>query len=172
MGVKEQKRGGPKKDCLARNGAHACDRKKSEKALPKTPALGPSPEGDDVPRLPELPPLQDSGHIARGAVIAQYVRCGKPACRCASGSLHGPYWYRFFREEGRLFKQYIPGAEVEQVRAECKAYRQLQAHLLYKRRESQAKHRIIGDYLRAVRWALGNSARPGRHALAWEGDEA
>jgi DnaJ domain len=34
---------------------------------------------------------------------SEWVRCGK---KC-SGCPHGPYWYRYFREEGKLKKEYI-----------------------------------------------------------------
>jgi hypothetical protein len=38
----------------------------------------------------------------------QRVRCGNKKCRCANGgSLHGPYWYAYWTEEGRLKSQYI-----------------------------------------------------------------
>jgi hypothetical protein len=34
----------------------------------------------------------------------QEVRCGKPECtKCP----HGPYWYAFWREEGRVRSRYI-----------------------------------------------------------------
>ena len=60
-----------------------------------------------------------------GAVCAQYVRCGKPDCKCARGELHGPYWYRFWREDGcKLHKQYVRKADLEAVRAACAAYRE------------------------------------------------
>ena len=36
-----------------------------------------------------------------GAVCAQWVRCCRPNCRCARGHLHGPYFYRFWREGAR-----------------------------------------------------------------------
>lgn len=42
-----------------------------------------------------------------------YVRCGKSPCRCEPGSLHGPYYYRFTREGGRLRKRYVRKAEAE-----------------------------------------------------------
>ena len=32
------------------------------------------------------------------------VRCGKPTC---SSCPHGPYWYAYYREEGRLRSRYI-----------------------------------------------------------------
>jgi hypothetical protein len=43
----------------------------------------------------------------------QWVRCGKKTCtRCP----HGPYWYAYWREEGRVRSGYLgkqPPAEVE-----------------------------------------------------------
>ncbi len=41
----------------------------------------------------------------------QMVRCGKPGCsRCP----HGPYWYAYWREDGRMRSRYVgkrePGA--------------------------------------------------------------
>ncbi|MEL6353272.1 MAG: DUF6788 family protein [Cyanobacteria bacterium J06627_28] len=39
---------------------------------------------------------------------AELVRCGKPNCRCADGeSLHGPYWYGYRKEKGKLKSWYI-----------------------------------------------------------------
>ena len=39
----------------------------------------------------------------------QYRRCGKPACpRCAAGGAgHGPYWFAYWREDGRLRSRYL-----------------------------------------------------------------
>ncbi len=37
----------------------------------------------------------------------QRVRCGSKKCRCASGELHGPYWYAYWSEGGRTRSQYI-----------------------------------------------------------------
>ena len=53
-----------------------------------------------------------------GAVCAQWIRCGRPACRCDRGELHGPYHYLFWRERGRLRKRYVRLADVGAVRAE------------------------------------------------------
>ena len=56
-----------------------------------------------------------------GTVCQQWVRCGHPGCRCASGRLHGPYFYRFWRDGGRLRKQYVRRSDVE--RGQCQARR-------------------------------------------------
>lgn len=57
-----------------------------------------------------------------GVVCAQRVRCGKLRCHCASGQGHLAY-YRFWREDGRLHKQYIRRADLMLVRAACEARR-------------------------------------------------
>lgn len=67
--------------------------------------------------------------LLNGAVCASYVRCSKPKCKCASGSLHGPYYHRYQWHDGRVIKEYIPLAQVEEVRAACARYRQLQDQL-------------------------------------------
>jgi hypothetical protein len=64
-----------------------------------------------------------------GVVLAQWVRCGRAGCRCARGSLHGPYYYRFWREGGRLRKVYVRTAELEEVRARCEARRRARREL-------------------------------------------
>ena len=58
---------------------------------------------------------------AVGYLVAEYVRCGKPGCKCRRGEKHGPYWYLRFRrlESGvwRQRKRYIPADQVAAVRA-------------------------------------------------------
>lgn len=38
-------------------------------------------------------------------------RCGKKACKCAGADLgligHGPYWYSYWKESGKLKTQYV-----------------------------------------------------------------
>lgn len=58
-----------------------------------------------------------------GAVCKQWVRCGKPNCRCTRGELHGPYWYRFWREDAKLRKSYVKPCDLDVVRAACEARR-------------------------------------------------
>ena len=64
------------------------------------------------------------GRGLRGAVCAQWVRCGTATCKCARGELHGPYFYHFYREHGRLVKRYVKRADVEHIRAACDQRRQ------------------------------------------------
>lgn len=37
------------------------------------------------------------------------VRCGKIGCKCAgeNGELHGPYWYAYWRDDGKLKSRYV-----------------------------------------------------------------
>ncbi len=44
------------------------------------------------------------------------VRCGKVGCKCAGaqGELHGPYWYAYWREDGKLKSRYV-GKHLRQV---------------------------------------------------------
>lgn len=89
---------------------------------------------------------------AAGTVHAQFVRCGKPGCRCATGDLHGPYFYRFWRDElGRLHKQYVRQADVDAVREACRA---AQA-------EKRRLRAVIGQGQVALRWLArdGSSRR-------------
>ena len=58
-----------------------------------------------------------------GVVCAQMVRCGKPNCKCARGELHGPYYFRFWRDGGRLRKQYVRAADLAATQAACEGRR-------------------------------------------------
>ena len=58
------------------------------------------------------------------AVCAQWVRCGKPGCRCARGELHGPYHYVFFRQGGRLRKRYVRQADLATVQIQAQRRRE------------------------------------------------
>jgi len=93
----------------------------------------------------------------KGTVHRQWVRCGKPNCKCAHGELHGPYYYRFWRENGRLRKQYIPASEVEAVQAACE-----ERQLLKRTRRTHVQGlREIRELLREVDRELANLKQKG-----------
>ena len=52
-----------------------------------------------------------------GSLQPEWRRCGKLSCHCATGTPHGPYWYRRWREGSRQRRQYVPRDEVITVRA-------------------------------------------------------
>jgi len=55
-------------------------------------------------------------------LVRERVRCGKPGCRCARGSKHGPYWYLRYQywdaaaQRDRYAREYIPRSELPRVR--------------------------------------------------------
>lgn len=86
-----------------------------------------------------------------GTVHAQYVRCGKPTCRCASGDsadLHGPYHYRFWRERGTLRKAYVRRDELEATRRACRARQHAERQQRAARRQFDA---LLDDFRRRSR---------------------
>jgi hypothetical protein len=44
------------------------------------------------------------------------IRCGKLGCKCAAepAELHGPYWYAYWRDDGKLKSCYV-GKQLRQV---------------------------------------------------------
>jgi hypothetical protein len=56
--------------------------------------------------LRQLPPLQS---VLRGSLIERYKRCGKPGCKCADSSGHGPKYYLSVSYPGlRPQMNYVP----------------------------------------------------------------
>jgi hypothetical protein len=90
-----------------------------------------------------------------GVVLEQWIRCGRRNCRCAGGKKHGPYYYRVWRQDGRLRKAYVPRDEVEAVRIQCRARQE-------EEREERCFEREAMDYLRRVRLYLREVERHGR----------
>lgn len=68
-----------------------------------------------------------------GSFHRQWVRCGKPACRCLTGALHGPYHYLFWRDGGRLRKRYLRKNNVASVRT---------AHAMGRQNAQQGRERL------------------------------
>jgi hypothetical protein len=62
-------------------------------------------------------PEDGEAGLPRGLSYRQeHVRCGKDGCRTCP---HGPYWYAYWKEDGRTRKRYIgrhlPGEPLEEV---------------------------------------------------------
>jgi len=70
-------------------------------ALGMRPAPVAAPEvGTTTPTPHALPKTASYRH--------ESVRCGKVACsHCRAGAGHGPYWYAYWRQDGRLHKRYL-----------------------------------------------------------------
>ncbi len=71
-----------------------------------------------------------------GWVCKQYVRRGKKLC--------GPYWYRLWREGGRLRKRYVRPESAEAVKALCAEW---QAAM----RGVRARRKVVRFALSAIR---------------------
>ena len=68
--------------------------------------------------FPKTDPLPGSLHL-------EWRRCGKGNCRCAHGSPHGPYAYRYWYQHGHRHKAYVPHARIEEVAAGIAAWQRL-----------------------------------------------
>ena len=103
-----------------------------------------------------------------GAVCPQYVGCGRAGCKCGRGELHGPYYYRIWREGKRVHKMYIKRAELEAVRDACAAHEQYSEMLRSLRHERERlaqtinKHWRAATRLRQKAEKAGAPVRPGR----------
>jgi hypothetical protein len=60
------------------------------------------------------------------AICQQFRKCGKAGCKCSAGALHGPYFFFFFREDGKLKKSYIHKADAAELWEAYSARRELQ----------------------------------------------
>jgi hypothetical protein len=89
--------------------------------------------GGLLPKIEALP----------GILQAEYKGCGKPACRCARGELHGPYLYRRWREGGRQKRQYVKQADAQAVEAALAEWRRLHPPIYCMRQELAELHRLL-----------------------------
>ncbi len=124
-----------------------------------------------VSRAGDATPLQQGGAEALpktpmlpGAVCGQWVRCGKPGCKCARGELHGPYFYRFVRQGGRLRKRYARLADLDAVREACEAWRRAEEakRALLASPDGLAVKKQIAEMLRSAlgdQWAAYHARR-------------
>jgi hypothetical protein len=65
-----------------------------------------------VGKMPDPLPKID---LLKGSLHVEMKGCGRPNCRCERGYLHGPYFYRRWRQDGRQRKQYVPRENVAET---------------------------------------------------------
>ena len=76
-----------------------------------------------VSRIPDLQT------VIAGSLQEQRRRCGKEACRCTRGELHGPYLYLSLRVGRRTRMIYVPADMAEQVHEAVKTNTAIDAAL-------------------------------------------
>lgn len=64
-------------------------------------------EDEDLPD--EVEPVEADDSEGKGTVVKEKVTCGDDTCHCMTGDeLHGPYLYRYFRDEtGTVKSEYV-----------------------------------------------------------------
>ena len=80
-----------------------------------------------------------------GVVRAEWVRCGKPGCRCATGRRHGPYLYRRWREDGRQRRACVPARDAEYARAATELWRRLRPPAYRLRQDLADRRGLVRD---------------------------
>ncbi len=64
-----------------------------------------------------------------GSIHVEYKRCGRQACRCAKGQLHGPYFYHHFRDEGVQRKQYVAIDDLDEAMTSLERQKYLEINI-------------------------------------------
>jgi len=100
---------------LAGPGVNVLNAKASLPGLPDVDAMG-GKMGHNAPDIYEA--LQNTDAPLPGVVCVQYV---------TRGNKRHAYYARFWREGGKLHKQYVRKADVERVRAACAARQEKEA---------------------------------------------
>jgi hypothetical protein len=85
-----------------------------------------------------------------GTVHAQFIRCGKPNCKCVRGELHGAYYYHFVRVGGRLQKRYLKTWEVEAVKSACLTRQDQRKREIKINQEMWSRLRTLREELRSL----------------------
>ena len=68
--------------------------------------------------------LASCEEMIQGTLVTKYLKCGKPGCRCTTGSPHGPKYYISDKVEGHTRMLYVPTNAIAVVRKQIQLYRQ------------------------------------------------
>lgn len=60
----------------------------------------------DEAELPDGAQPVDKDPNEKGTIVKERVKCGAD-CTCNDGNGHGPYFYRYYREDGKLTSEYV-----------------------------------------------------------------
>jgi hypothetical protein len=64
-------------------------------------------ESEDMPQAANRVVVEER-KAPTGTYRLELVKCGKERCKkCGQAPAHGPYWYRYWKQEGRTRSQYI-----------------------------------------------------------------
>jgi hypothetical protein len=83
----------------------------------------------------------------KGWVCHQTVRHGNRT--------YGPYWYRFWREDGRLRKAYVKPCDLDEVRRACKEWQEHQELMRYERSLSRQSRSFFTDLEKSLKALYG-----------------
>ncbi len=116
-------------------------------------------EADGVEQIPVKPgrELIEVGRHGAKCYRFEKTRCGKKGCRCAAGELHGPYWYAYYRENGRMRCEYVGKKLPEQASLENRARMACKISEAERERAAQIVAKVK-DTLYRVRGPLNNPA--------------
>jgi hypothetical protein len=92
---------------------------------------------------PKIEPLQ-------GGILTQYKQCGRANCRCATGSLHGPYYYRVWMIRGVRLKKYVKKGELSAVKAGINERRRRIAEFRQMNQEAKENWRTLKAQMRQL----------------------
>jgi hypothetical protein len=93
--------------------------------------------------------LETLPKIGKGTVHRQWVRCGKPHCRCRHGEPHQAF-YLFWRVDGKLRKRHIRKTDVDAIRAACTARRERERRQRQELRAWRGQYSALVAQLREV----------------------
>lgn len=56
-------------------------------------------------------------------ITSQYTYCKKGNCKCTRGEPHGPFYYMFFKQAGKVTHRYLPEKKLDTISGQSNAYR-------------------------------------------------
>jgi hypothetical protein len=82
----------------------------------------------------------------RGSLLTRYAQCGKEACACREGRLHGPYYVLSTRSGGSGGFAYLARTKARKARLLVRRHREFQAGLRRLRRTNQRLVELLRRY--------------------------